>query len=228
MHHHRPSLPAGTVLLPMVFSLFLLLGLPFAVDAQNPSLFQELGVAYTAAGSENAELPSPTGIKVSSFWSFRRHWVARLSVHRLWDRVEKDGLVCIHYVPNVSCRTERTETTSTLAGIQGMLLRVVHRGSRDRLGLGGGVSFNQLDAKSIGESGRRADLLAPNTGHLGFLGHLSLALLPLPPVPLAVDVGLTSHWVWFHTCSGETPRQHDPFCKGTWFREVEVGLAYLF
>jgi len=201
---------------------------PLPARAQNPSLFQELGGSFLVSSSDLSVLPNPRGFRLTSFWSFGDAWLTRLSYQRLSDAVKNEGLVCRRYVPNVGCQTELTEVTSTLSSLQGALMRVIHRGSRDRIALGGGLSFNQLNADRIGESGLQADLFAPYPGQLGFLGTLSLAVLLSRSVPIVLESGFTAHWIRFHHCSVETPRRYDPFCKPGLFQEFDLGLSYLF
>ncbi|MFC1791021.1 hypothetical protein ACFL0I_00940 [Gemmatimonadota bacterium] len=196
--------------------------------SQQSGLFQELGVFAIAGSSNHSELPSPVGVGASTYWSFGGNWMARLSYHRVSDETVKDGTVCRQYSQRIDCRTESTTTSVAFSGLRGALLGAVHLGDQARIGLGGGFSFNQLHAESVGESGLLADLLAPNTGQIGYLGILSVDVTPFPRVPVKLIGGFTAHWVNFNTCSGEDPPQHDPFCGMEVMRELEVGLSYAF
>jgi hypothetical protein len=102
-------------------------------------------------------------------------------------------------------------------------------GEQLRLGLGGGVSFNSLAAKTVGvESGLPADLLAPNAGIIGFSGLITGSVTPVLSVPVKVTGSIGLHWVNFSTCSGNDPPQYDPYCEMELFKEIELGLSYGF
>ena len=116
----------------------------------------------------------------------------------------------------------------SLSGLRGGLLRTFVLARWIRVGVGGGLSFNEVNARSVGENGMKADLLAPNSGHLGYLATAEAQWIPLPGLPFRIDSSLSEHWVDFNTCSGETPPQYDPFCKVGRFTEVEVGASFIF
>jgi hypothetical protein len=198
------------------------------VSAQQPSLIHELEVFAVAGSSEHVELPSPRGFGAALQWEFGGDWLARLSYQRTTDATRKWGNVCSVYSPRIGCRTEMTESSVALGGLRGGILRGVRLGDRVRGAVGGGLSFSQVKARSRGEQGGRADLLAPNAGQIGYLGILSVLVTPLRKVPVGVMGTFTSHWVRFNSCSGENPPQYDPFCGTSSFREVELGLAYSF
>ena len=198
------------------------------VEAQNESLFRELALFGTVATSAHPEFPSPRGVKLLSAWDFLKHWRFRLSYSRLWDESEKPGLVCRMYAPNIGCTESMTFSRVALSGLRGSLLRTRVLGPGLRVGLGGGLSFNEVNARSVGEDGRKADLLAPNSGHLGYLVLTSIQwILPLP-LPLRLSGSLGRHWVVFRTCSGETPPQYDPYCEVGRFLEMDLGLSVMF
>ena len=90
------------------------------------------------------------------------------------------------------------------------------------------MSFNQVSAESVGESGLDADLLAPNAGQIGYHALLSAAVTPVRGLPVSLTGGISVHWVGFNTCSGNDPPQYDPFCGTSVFREIEAGVAYAF
>lgn len=235
-----PALPAGpgifvlqpdmaeVTLKPFFLSLALvLLGSEPLWGQKNP-LLEEVGVLAVAARSDSPEFPSPLGFEVHSTWTFQRQWLFRLSFHRLTDETHKEGRVCKSYAPHISCHQELTHSDMALAGLRGGILRTVIFGKSLRMGFGGGLSFNDVNASIIGESGQRADLLAPKTSQVGYLALLSLDyVLPLP-FPIRLSGGITSHWVQFHTCSGSNPPQYDPFCTMSRFQEGELGLSMAF
>ena len=206
----------------------LLLSTLSPLHGQKPSLLEDVNLVVVMAGSDNPELQSPMGFGVRSTWSFGGHFLFRLGYHRVTDESRKVGTVCMTYAPNISCTQEMTHSEMTLAGVRGGLLRTVVLGNYLRLGLGGGLSFNDLNARRMSEDGRRADLLAPKTGLVGYLALVSAEAIPFPGLPIRLTGDLVNHWIHFHTCSGSNPPQYDPFCKISRMSEVEIGLAISF
>jgi len=191
-----------------------------------PLRAQELGVFTAFATSNNLEFPSPRGYGASGLIELAPSMLIRLSVQRLSDYTEKMGTVCLSYQPRIGCLPEMTETSITLTGLRAGLVWIVRSGERLRFGVGGGGSFSRVGVESTGVSGRLADFLSKNTGQVGAYGSLSASVAPSSGIPLKVTGGFSSHWVHFHTCSGEDPPQYDPLCKPGWFKEFEVGLSY--
>ncbi len=214
------------------FSILLAVGLLLsggeALRAQTPTLFQELGVFYSATSSDHEELPSPVGFGVYSRWQLGRAWLVRLSYHRSKETTRKPGVVCDQYSQRINCRTEPTRTEVTFAGLRGTLSRAFRIGGIAEVGLGGGLSFNQLKPKARDLTGWYADLLDPNTGQLGYLASLSLAVAPFPRLPLLLVGGYTGHFVNFNGCSGEDPPQYDPFCGWTTLKDIDIGVSVVF
>jgi hypothetical protein len=180
------------------------------------------------ARSGHPELPSPTGFEGSAAWDIWSHWRFVLGYYRMWDHTEKMGLVCRTYAPNISCHASMTENDVTLSGARGTLLRTIVLAPGLRIGLGGGLSFNQVKATSIGDNGMRADLLMPYSGHIGYLARVSAQWIPPLPLPLRLNVTLNEHFVDFNTCSGTTPPQYDPFCDAAELTELGAGLSLVF
>jgi len=206
--------------------LGLLAGRP--VSSQQPSLFQEVGVLAVGASSDHVELPGPRGLGIFTQWEVGEDWLARLSLQRSTDRTRKNGIVCQLYSPRIGCRMEMTETSVTLGGVRGGLLRSVRWGPGVRLALGGGLSFNQVKARGRGEEGGRADLLLPSGGQIGYLGTVSVRVSPFARIPLGVMGSLNAHWLAFNACAAEGSVEYDPFCGTGSFREIELGLVYHF
>jgi hypothetical protein len=196
--------------------------------AQQPSLFQELGIFYTAARSDHVELPSPMGFGAFARWQVADGWLLRLSYHRSKEETSKIGTVCDQYSQRINCRQEPTETTVTFSGLRGSFARALRLGSRVELSLGGGLSFNSVQPKAFSLNGRVADMLVPNTGQLGYLALLSATVAPFRRAPVMLVGGYTNHWVNFNGCSGEDPPQYDPFCGWGILKEFELGLSYVF
>jgi hypothetical protein len=207
-------------------ALGLLVGSP--ASSQESSLFQELGVFVVQGASHHVELPSPRGLGIASQWGIGDHWLARLSLQRSRDRSSKRGIVCKLYSPRIGCGEEMTETSVTLGGVRAGLLRSVRLGPDVRLALGGGLSFNQVKARSWGEEGGRADLLQPTGGQIGYLGLFSVSVSPFARIPLGISGSLNAHWVGFTSCAAEGSEEYDPFCGTGSFREIELGLVYYF
>lgn len=207
-------------------SLLLLLGVllpPFShLEAQ------EVGVFFTVASSDQVELPSPSGFGASALMELGPDWLVRLSLHRTSDDTSKEGIVCRNYSQRIDCLPEMTETSVTMGGLRGALLRTFSVLGWARLGLGAGGSFNQIRAEATGVSGRVADLLSPNSGQLGFLALLSAAVTPVPRIPVRVSGTVSGHWVNFRSCSANDPPQYAPFCGTDRFEEFELGLSYTF
>jgi hypothetical protein len=218
----------GVALKPFfLFLALILLGSEPLLGQKDP-LLEEMGILAVSARSENPEFPSPTGFEIHSTWTFNRSWLFRISYHRMTDETDKVGRVCKTYAPHIACNQQLTHSDMALAGLRGGLLRSMVFGRSLRVGLGGGLSFNDVNADITGESGQRADLLAPKTSQVGYLALLSLDyVLPLP-FPIRLSGGITSHWVQFHTCSGSNPPQYDPFCTMSRFQEGELGLSMAF
>ena len=210
------------------FAAFLILLSPIPLQGQRNTLFDEVSFVGSVADSNNPEFPSPVGFGVRSTWNIRPQWLFRLSYHRITDESHKTGLVCRSYAPHIICRPTVTDNTVTLVEVRGGLLRTVVLGGHLRLGFGGGLSFNNLSASSKADDGRRADLLAPKTGQVGYLALLSADLIIHPSIPVRLTGGLTNNWIHFHTCSGSNPPQYDPFCELAQIRELELGLTLAF
>jgi hypothetical protein len=198
------------------------------VEGQRDALLEEVGVQLVAASTGNPEFPSPWGFQISSRWEFGNHWLLRLSFNRTSDESSKPGLVCSIYAPNVNCIQAMTHSQVALAGLRGSVLRTVDLGTSLRLGAGAGMSFNILRADNLGEDGRKADLLSPKTGIVGYLGLLSADLALDRRLPLHLTGGYTAHLLHFHTCSGFEPPQYDPFCDMALFHEAQLGFAWRF
>jgi len=218
-----------TAIMPLlVISTFLSAGVT-PVAAQQPSLFQELGVFAISARTNHKEFSSPRGFGASSSWEFAGRLMARVSYHRASEDSRKEGVVCDEYSSRINCRAEITDTSLTLSGLRGAVLWAIPLGDQLRLGAGGGLSFNHVTAESVGTvSGLDADMLAPNAGIIGFSTLITAALTPLSTVPVSLTGGFGVHWVNFNTCSGNQPPQYDPFCGMESFKEIELGLSYSF
>ena len=196
--------------------------------AQNPSLFQEMGVFFTASRSDHVELPSPMGFGAFARWEVADGWLLRLSFHRSKEHTEKIGTVCDVYSQRINCRPEPTVTDVTFSGLRGAFARALRVGSWAEFSLGGGLSFNSVKPKAVDLSGWMADMLVPNTGQIGYLASLSATLAPLKRIPVMLVGGYTHHWVSFNGCSGEDPPQYDPFCGWGILKEMELGVSYVF
>lgn len=187
---------------------------------------QELGLVAVGATSDNAEFPDPGGFGI--FAQFREaDWLFRLSYLRYADETVKSGTVCRVYSPRIGCRTEEVATSARMGGIRVTVQRALRLGEIFELGVGGGLSFNQLDADARGVAGVRADLHTPNAGQIGYLGSASLAIAPVPSVPVKLVAGVSRHWVDFRGCVSAEDRTsgYAPFCGRDGFTEVLVGFS---
>ena len=189
---------------------------------------QELGGGAVWASSANPELPHPRGMGL-----FGRLDAAglgfRVSFLRYSDSTRKEGVVCRVYSPRIDCGTEIVDTSVRLSGLRLEVLKAMALGDVVEFGAGGGVSFNALTATSTGESGRRADLHAPNTGQLGYQAGLTLSVAPVPGVPLKLVGSYALHWIHFRGCvDPEDPTSgYAPLCGTDRFDEILVGASFL-
>lgn len=193
----------------------------------SPLSGQEAGAGILFVRSDHQVLSEPTGFQLfASVPLF--HWLnAKLSFDRVSQDTRADGEVCIRYAPNLSCWIETVHTESSMGSFKLSFLPTVHLGELLQVGAGGGVSFSSLDASSMGESGRIANLEVPNTGQLGYQALVSLSLTPFPTVPLSVVGAASSLWVNFKACV-TYEEVFDPFCETAQFKEFTAGLAYHF
>jgi hypothetical protein len=194
----------------------------------RPVVAQEVGAGFAVADSDHESFPSPSGPALHVLFDVSPDWFVDLTLQRLSADVSGDGIVCANYTPRVSCAPELVHQSTTMSGFRAGIARNLLGAERWRVGAGVGLSFNQLDARSMGVSGREGDLLAPNGGQLGALGFLRGALAPFDGLGLRLTGKLTTHWVDFSACSGETPPRYDPFCTAGTFHEVQLGLVYVF
>lgn len=187
---------------------------------------QELGVLAVRSSSANVELPESGGFGAFARWDVGS-WLVGLSYLRYSDDTEKEGIVCEVYSPRIGCRTEGVSTSARMSGLRATVLRTVALGDYVEFGAGGGVSFNSLAVTSQGESGFRADLHLPNTGQIGYLGSASVALSPVPSVPLRLVASFSGHWVKFKGCVDPTDPTsgYAPFCGWDRFTEIQAGVS---
>ncbi|MGW8266182.1 MAG: hypothetical protein ACWGSQ_07425 [Longimicrobiales bacterium] len=197
-------------------------------SAQQPGLFQELGLFFAATRSDHVELPSPVGIGAFARWQVADGWLLRLVYQRSKEETRKIGTVCDQYSQRINCRQEPTVTTVTFSGLRGSFARAFRVGPWAEISLGGGMSFNSVKPEAVDLTGWMADMLVPNTGQIGYLASLSATLAPLRRTPVMLVGGYTHHWVNFNGCSGEDPPQYDPFCGWGILKEMELGLSYVF
>jgi len=199
-----------------------------AASAQQSSLFQELGLFFTATRSDHVELPSPMGLGAFARWQVADGWLLRLTYQRSKEETRKIGTVCDQYSQRINCRQEPTVTNVTFSGLRGSFARAFRIGGWAEINFGGGMSFNSVKPEAVDLTGWMADMLVPNTGQIGYLASLSATLAPLRRTPVMLVGGYTHHWVSFNGCSGEDPPQYDPFCGWGILKEMEVGLSYAF
>lgn len=189
---------------------------------------QQVGGLAVWATSPNAELPHPQG--VGAFAQFDAAGFGfRLSYLRYSDSTQKQGVVCQVYSPRIGCGIEGVDTSARLGGLRVDVFKTLDLGEMVQLGAGGGVSFNSVNSTATGDSGRRADLLVPNTGQLGRQATLVLSVAPVAGVPVRLVGSYALHWVRFRGCASLEDRTsgYDPFCGTDRFREIQVGASFL-
>lgn len=208
----------------MVLAVQLLVA--FAVFPPPGASGQEVGLLAVRATSGNPEFPHSGGL--GAYVQLEAAgWETRLSWLRYSDDTEKRGTVCQVYSPRIGCRTEGVATSARLSGLRLTVMRSVGFGEVGWLGMGGGVSFNSLSARSFGESGQRADLYMPNTGQIGYVGSASVGVSPFSAVPVRLSGGASGHWIRFNGCASDEDRTsgYAPFCGWERFIEVQVGVS---
>lgn len=187
---------------------------------------QEVGAWVVRATSDNPELPSPSGFGAQAEWDAGPVRVT-LSWVRYADDTDKPGVVCTVYSPRIGCHVEGVSTSARMSGLRFTLLPALPLGDALEVRAGGGISFSQVRASSLGVSGYRGDMHLPNSGQIGYLAAASLALAPLRSVPARVVAGLAGHWVDFHGCVDPTDvtSGYAPFCGWSRFTELHLGLT---
>jgi hypothetical protein len=213
-----PLMPIRSLTLALALSLSSLGWMPEVSS-------QELGVFVFRGNSEMLEFPDPVGVGLFASVEIQDTWSFRLTVQSFSQSTQKEGRVCVRYLPPLSCRTEHVQTSASMSGLRGTLSRAIPLGERLRLGVGGGFSFNSVAVTSTGESGYPADLERPRTGQIGYLGVLDAEVTPVSAWPLRLILGVTGHWVSFNACYPGLS-SYSPFCGLTDFREIKVGLAF--
>lgn len=193
----------------------------------SPLVGQEAGAAFLFVTSDHPVLSEPTGFQLFASVPLFEWLNAKLSYDKVSQETWAEGEVCIRYAPNLSCWMETVHTESSMGSIKLSFLPTVHLWEILHLGAGGGVSFSSLDASSLGESGRLANLEVPNTGQLGYQALVSMSLTPFPTVPLSLVGAVSSLWVDFKSCVSYE-EVYDPFCGKSQFSEFSAGLAYHF
>lgn len=188
---------------------------------------QEMGAFVSVVGSDNEELPSPSGYTLFAGFPLDEHWQVLLSLHSVTDRHEELGWVCAVASPPRSCVWETVSTKASLRGFRGGLERQQPLGPV-RVGAAAGLSFNQLSVRAVGTSGRREAIHVPSSGQLGAFATLSASVQPLPGLPLRVVTRVSEHRVAFNGCAAAGTGLYDPFCKPAWFHEAEVGLTFTY
>lgn len=196
------------------------------VSAVAPCSAQDVGVLAVRATSGNAEIPHPEGYGAFAEFDLSS-WRARLTWLRYSDETDKRGVVCEVYSPRIGCRAEGVATSARMGGLRLTVLRTLSLGGVLELGAGGGVSFNSLEATSVGDSGKGADLHMPNTGQIGYLGSGSASVAPVPHLQVRLVGGVSRHWVRFKGCVDATDPTsgYAPFCGWERFTEVQVGVS---
>lgn len=188
---------------------------------------QEVGGGFLFARSDHEVLSEPTGYQLFASVPLFEWLNAKLSYDKVSQETWAEGEVCIRYAPNLSCWIEPVHTETSMGSIKLSFLPTAHLGEILHVGAGGGVSFSSLDASSLGESGRKANLEVPLTGQLGYQALVSMSLTPFPTVPLSVVGAASSLWVDFKACVSYE-EVYDPFCGRSQFSEFSAGLAYHF
>lgn len=193
---------------------------------QQPVVAQELGIVAVRSSSSNVELPDASGFGAFGRLAFGP-WRVGLSYLRYSDDTRKTGVVCEVYSPRIGCRSEGVSSSARMGGLRATVGHALDLGGVVEVGVGGGVSFNALQATSLGESGHRADLHMPNTGQIGYLASASLSVAPVAAIPVKLVAALNGHWVDFKGCTHPTDPTsgYAPFCGWDRFTEIQAGLS---
>jgi hypothetical protein len=193
----------------------------------SPLASQEAGGFWIRSQSDLAELSEPNGFGGYASVPLAEWLQLRASYDRVSQDSKEEGEVCFHYAPNWGCGTELVETSTSLGSLRLSLLPTFRLGELLRMEAGGGISFSQISATSMGESGRKANLESPKGGQLGYVALVSMGLTPIRRLPLTLVGTASSHWVGFEHCVSYE-EVYDPFCGTTNFSEITVGLALHF
>lgn len=189
---------------------------------------QELGLHLVTAASNHREMPSPRGLMLSLAAPVRAGWEGWATLSRISDETFKDGVVCrVATADRIGCTVEAVRTRVSLTGFRGGVARTLDLKGALGARLAGGLSFSQVSARAEGVSGRKAELLTPNGGQIGFFGALLLHWRPLETLPLRLAGRLEIHRVRFSACSHPTVAVYDPFCESGTFREVGLGVWWV-
>ena len=203
-----------------------LLTLALAAQAWGapPCAAQRVAVQAVHASSHNVELPESGGFGVTGEVDVR-DWLLRADYVRFRDHTRKPGLVC--NAPGYGCGPEEVVSSVALGSLHLGAERALRLGSHLIVGGGAGVSFSALSVTATGVSGRRAFVYTPNEGMLGYLGLVSLEVVPVPSLPVRLVGTYQAHWVRFRGCRdpSEPTAGATPFCGDDRFQELMVGLA---
>ena len=217
MNKRPPNLPLGVALLTLAL-----------VVIPRPAESQLFGTQVLRTSSDHPELPSPGGYRAFALVSVSDWLDMRLSYDRVSHDWERPWEVCRHYAPNMGCREEPVETSTSLGTLGFALIPSIQVGELLRLGLGAGFGMTQISARSLGvESGRKANFETPKTAQLGVSALFSFTLTPLPQVPLSLVGTAAGHRISFKSCVSYE-EVYAPFCGSTVMKELGLGLAFSF
>lgn len=217
MKRRLPNLPLGVVI--MTLAVLILPG---------PLHGQLFGTHLVQTSSGHPELPSPGGYGAFALIPLSSWMDLRLSYDHITQDSKGPGEVCGHYAPNLMCRPEPVETSTSLGNLGFALLPTIQVRDVFRVSVGPGFGMTQISARSIGTlSGRRANFETPKTAQLGYSGLLSISATPTRLVPLTVVGTAAAHWIEFKGCVSYE-EVYAPFCGKNRITELGLGLAFRF
>jgi hypothetical protein len=204
---------------------------------------QELEMFVLSGSSANPELARYSGIGVATGITLRSGLRLRVALDTESSSLVREGQVCAK--PGFSCALEAGIVDETRhSGLSVTLHGDLALSDRVRLSAAAGprVSKIAMDATSVsqraGEYGtvclrrictpveRVPRFLAPKTIQLGVTLIAEIQIRPVPPMPWVVSVGWDRKMVLMEECAvGET---YAPFCGWDQFRELRVGVGYVF
>jgi hypothetical protein len=185
---------------------------------------QEVGFYLTSASSALPELAAAQGggaflLLVAPGFNVRGTVYSQSSTRSL------SGRVCASVNPPSNCtQAEFTRTTRLRGfGVAGAL--PVLRTRQLGVEVGGGPSFNIIEAVDAAPPQRRTALFTQETGNIGMLLSGTVRAQPVRGLPIVLHALAGSHTIWMTAC-GEYVWMDDPYCGRVRMAEFRLGLGY--
>lgn len=186
---------------------------------------QEVGIYATGASSQLPDLNNVSGFgaHILVFWPGIG---ARTSIYSQLNSQVRMARTCSVVRPPANCGDEEVTRETRLRGVSVAAALPVLSAGPLQVELGGGLSFNLLDAEDQAPSGRRTALMTEKSGQIGVLGSAAARLRPVPALPVVLYVLAARHQLRLTAC-GEYDWMDDPFCGGASLTELRAGIGYV-